>query len=67
MCKDKTAGCDGNCGCKQTAVSPSVKVVQPCPDSIHMGEHACANKDQCWEPCGCLGKDADHVKAVLIP
>lgn len=33
-----------------------MKVV-PCPNAEHMGQFACANKAQCWEPCGELGND----------
>src|SRR5574343_355155 len=28
---------------------------EQCPASETMGEHACKNKAQCWEPCGDLG------------
>ena len=31
-----------------------------------MGEHVCSNKEQCWEPCGNLGKSEQHV-AVYSP
>jgi hypothetical protein len=34
---------------------------EKCPDAS-MGEHACDNKQQCWEPCGDLGKSAEHAK-----
>jgi hypothetical protein len=33
-----------------------------CPDKAHMGRFACANRQQCWEPCGDLGKSAKHAK-----
>jgi hypothetical protein len=33
-----------------------------CQDSKHMGKHACANKEQCWEPCGELGKSEKHAR-----
>ncbi len=26
-----------------------------------MGEFACENRHQCWEPCGELGKSEEHV------
>ena len=29
-----------------------------------MGEHACSNAAQCWEPCGHLGKSAEHAAPV---
>lgn len=37
---------------------------EPCPSATHMGEHACSNKHQCWEPCGELGKDEDYVSVA---
>lgn len=33
----------------------------PCPNAAHMGEHACTNRSQCWEPCGELGKSREHA------
>lgn len=36
---------------------------RPCPSKA-MGRFTCANQDQCWEPCGSLGKDPTHAKAV---
>lgn len=35
-----------------------------CKDPKHMGKFACADSSQCWEPCGSLGKDPQHAKAV---
>lgn len=35
-----------------------------CPNAEHIGEHACTNKNQCWEPCGELGKSEDHVGVI---
>ena len=35
-----------------------------CPDRERMGEHACANRHQCWEPCGELGKSEAHVRVA---
>jgi hypothetical protein len=32
-----------------------------CPNPAAMGEHACANRHQCWEPCGELGKSEAHA------
>lgn len=26
-----------------------------------MGEHACADQSQCWEPCGALGHSMEHA------
>lgn len=37
----------------------------PCPNANFMAEHACANRRQCWEPCGDLGKSEEH--AVVNP
>lgn len=34
----------------------------PCPEAARMGEHACNNQFQCWEPCGELGKRMEHVR-----
>lgn len=39
-------------------VIPAVK----CPNSLFMGEHACNDQSQCWEPCGALGHSEDHVR-----
>lgn len=33
-----------------------------CPKTAKMGEFACKNKSQCWEPCGSLGNDAEHAR-----
>jgi hypothetical protein len=33
-----------------------------CPNAQHMGDHACSNKAQCWEPCGELGHSEAHVR-----
>lgn len=35
-----------------------------CPDAAHMGEHACTNRAQCWEPCGELGHSEEHAQAI---
>jgi len=35
-----------------------------CPNAAHMGEHACANRAQCWEPCGELGHSEEHAQAI---
>jgi hypothetical protein len=35
-----------------------------CPDGAHMGEHACTNRSQCWEPCGELGHSEEHAQAI---
>lgn len=35
---------------------------EPCPNAAHMGEHACLNRHQCFEPCGELGQSAEHAK-----
>lgn len=39
-----------------------VKAPRPCPAAGIRGEHSCANRDQCWEPCGELGKSEEHVR-----
>lgn len=33
-----------------------------CPEFENMGEHACENRHQCFEPCGELGKSEKHVR-----
>lgn len=33
-------------------------VPEPCPNAAAMGAFACANRHQCWEPCGELGHSA---------
>ncbi len=35
-----------------------------CPMSAQMGEHACKDRAQCWEPCGALGKSEAHVQVA---
>lgn len=37
----------------------SVKCLDP-----SMGEHACSNRAQCWEPCGELGSSVEHAKVA---
>ena len=32
-----------------------------------MGEHACEDKTQCWEPCGELGNDERYVRVCTDP
>lgn len=40
----------------------------PCPCPEVMGEFACQDKTQCWEPCGELGKSEAHaVVADEVP
>jgi hypothetical protein len=34
----------------------------PCPSAGYMGEHACKNAAQCFEPCGQLGHSEEHVR-----
>lgn len=38
--------------------------MRPCPNAIHMGKFACADRSQCWEPCGELGNDDAHVRVA---
>ena len=35
-----------------------------CPEAFKMGEHACADRSQCFEPCGDLGRSAEHAKSA---
>jgi hypothetical protein len=35
---------------------------QTCPNMARMGEFACSDRSQCWEPCGELGKSMAHAK-----
>ena len=37
-----------------------------CPNKVHMGEFACVDPTQCWEPCGELGKSGEHTVAVPV-
>ena len=46
---------------EQRPVEPTA---QPCPNKISMGEHACLNRAQCWEPCGELGHSDEHAAKV---
>lgn len=32
-----------------------------CPKFVNMGEHACLDRTQCWEPCGDLGRDGNYI------
>lgn len=34
---------------------------EPC-NNKEMGEHACSDRSQCWEPCGELGHSAEHAR-----
>lgn len=36
---------------------------EPCPNAARMGEYACTNRHQCWEPCGELGHSMEHAVA----
>lgn len=36
----------------------------PCPNEPLMGEYACKNRAQCWEPCGELGHSAEHARVA---
>lgn len=37
---------------------------EPCPRGrLQQPEPTCTNRHQCWEPCGELGKSADHARA----
>lgn len=48
QCDGGTCGAGGYC--------------KKCPNATHMAEHACANRTQCWEPCGDLGKSEHHAR-----
>lgn len=51
--------------CEYPSASPVAAPAAPagtiCPDAAHMGEHACTDRAQCWEPCGDLGKSKHHA------
>lgn len=51
----------GSCACKDGMTDASKKA---CGDSVHMGEYACNDRSQCFEPCGCLGKDSEFARVV---
>lgn len=38
------------------------RTVQPCPAAAKMGEHACTNQHECWEPCGVMGNDGRFAR-----
>lgn len=38
--------------------------IESCPDAVRMRDHACANRAQCWEPCGLLGKSEVHARVM---
>jgi hypothetical protein len=46
-------------------LSHTAPQAEPCP--ADMGEHACQNRHQCWEPCGELGHSAEHAKVAGSP
>lgn len=35
---------------------------EPCPRGDNRPEPSCTNRAQCWEPCGELGKSAEHAR-----
>lgn len=45
-------------------VDKSAETVSSCPDKERMGEFACTNPEQCWEPCGELGKSEEHARVA---
>lgn len=45
---------------------PDNTASQPCPNALHMGEFACNNQHQCWEPCGKLGKDPAYARVSRL-
>lgn len=38
--------------------------LKECPRPTKMGEHACAHRQQCWEPCGDLGHHEEYAVGV---
>lgn len=38
---------------------------EPCPDGNDRPDESCHNRDQCWEPCGKLGKSEEHTKVLV--
>jgi hypothetical protein len=42
--------------------APRTSGVEPCPCGADKPEPTCTNRHQCWEPCGELGKSAEHVR-----
>lgn len=57
----------------QVAITDSLKrdlaalqgrTIQPCPASSEMGEFACKNQHECWEPCGVMGNDERFAVVV---
>jgi Lar family restriction alleviation protein len=41
---------------------PVAPAPEPCPRGKDKPEHSCTNRHQCWEPCGELGKSAEHAR-----
>jgi hypothetical protein len=41
---------------------PLAHAPEPCPRGKDKPEHSCTNRHQCWEPCGELGKSAEHAR-----
>jgi hypothetical protein len=50
--------------CKEPDTTSGVKA---CPNAAHMGEHACKDRSQCWEPCGELGHSDEHARVGQEP
>jgi hypothetical protein len=44
-------------------MTEELKKCEPCPrGELDKPEPTCANRHQCWEPCGLLGKSAAHAR-----
>ena len=46
---------------ERDAAIAAASAVPPCQNES-MGQHACKNRAQCWEPCGELGHSAEHAR-----
>jgi hypothetical protein len=60
-CSERAWGVGGaaaNCAAAIRALP--ITPTNHCPKAAHMGQYACANKAQCWEPCGALGHSEEH-------
>lgn len=50
------------CDLREEVLTLTTQLAQAraCPRPLFMGEHACTNRKQCWEPCGDLGKHGEY-------
>jgi len=49
----------------EPVTNPAYEAKLPCQNK-DMGEHACSDRSQCWEPCGELGHSAEHARPAPV-